>query len=396
MKTGLLTIDFLTLQETNVVQDSSSGPLDRTLQMAGIETTCDTPTVELLRDNILGLSDRAVPVQFQYKSSYNGFYRVTDVSAATNKWFNGATAVIWQATLSRIGPDNTVDVESRLANIIRVNNFSLTGERWHAPAIGHHTYFTGSTAGTPFTRTTDTGAITVYRGIPAGVNPRWGVSVANFPAGRVRFLTNSVEIMAPRQLLPVAGWELNNGLVRIRPAVVGTTTLLVALYDGTAWREKAWDIRLGTDLIAPTNFQAVNVMRREHEVTSVRIVATQPVTGYRVLIDLVLRRGSRFIEGYVQRATSGDMTVVLDAPETTGVGTGYAYATSADANGNKFVVGSARTFTGIPGGLTRTATTVIDFWISAEIASAPVGDQLIALRDQYIGVMAEKTGVVRR
>lgn len=396
MKTGLLTIDFLTLQETNVVQDSANGPLDRTLQMAGIETTCDTATVELLRDNILGLSDRAVPVQFQYKSSYNGFYRVTDVSAATNKWFNGATAVIWQATLSRIGPDNAVDVESRLANIIRVNNFSLTGERWHAPAIGHHTYFTGSTTGTPFTRTTDTGAITVYRGIPAGVNPRWGVSVANFPAGRVRFISNSVEIMAPRQLLPVAGWELNNGLVRIRPAVVGTTTLLVALYDGTAWREKAWDIRLGTDLIAPTNFQAVNVMRREHEITSIRIVATQPITGYRVLIDLVLRRGSRFIEGYVQRATSGDMTVVLDAAEATGVGTGYAYATAADANGNKFVVGSARTFTGIPGGLTRTATTVIDFWISAEIASAPAGDQLIALRDQYIGVMAEKTGVVRR
>lgn len=396
MKTGLLTIDFLTLQETNIIQDSADGPMARTVQLGGMETTCDTATVELLRDNILGLSDRVVPVQFQYKSSYNGFYRVTNVSGATEKWYNGSTVIVWQATLTRVGPDNAVDVESRLSNVVRVNNFSLTGERWHAPAIGHHTYFTGSTTGTPMTRVTDTGSITVYRGIPVGVNPRWGVSGANFPSGRVRFISNGTELMAPRQLLPVAGWELNNGLVRIRPAVVGTTTLLVALYDGTAWREKAWDIRLGTDVIVPANFQAVNVMRREHEITAVRIVAAQPVTGYRVLIDLVLRRGSRFIEGYAQRTTSGDMTVVLDAAEGTLVGTGYVYASAADANGNKFVAGSARTFTGIPGGLTRTATTVLDFWISAEVASAVAGDQLAALRDQYIGVMAEKTGVVRR
>lgn len=374
MKTGLLTIDFLTLQETNVIQDSTDGLTDRSVQIGGIETTCDTATVELLRDNILGLADRIVPVQFQYKSSYNGFYRVMNVSAATDKWYNSATAVAWQATLKRIGPDNTVDVESRLANIVRANDFSLTGERWHAPAINHRTYFTGSTAGTPLTRVTDAGSITVYRGIPAGVNPRWGVSVANFPAGRVRFFNNGTELLAPRQLLPTTGWELSNGLVRIRPATAGTTTLLVAHYDGTAWREKSWDIRIAGDSLVPaTHFTTVNLVRRNHEVAAIRIHAVQPSNGNRVIIDLLVRRGSRSVEGYVQRTTSGDIVVCPDVSEPNTTATGYVIATNEDVDGLRYIVGSAKTFTNSSGGVLRSSTTTLDFWISAEVPQLDIG-----------------------
>lgn len=374
MKTGILTIDILTLQETNVLQDSTDGPDERSIRIGGIETTCDTATVEVLRDNLLGLVDRVVPVTFERKSSYNGYYRVTDVSADTDKWFNGSTAMGWQITMLRVGPDNTVDVESRLANIVRANDFSLTGERWHAPAQSHLTYFTGSTVGTPLTRTSDTGAITIYRGIPAGVNPRWGATVTGFITGRVKFLSNGVELVAPRQLLGISGWELNNGLIRVRPAVSAGTTLAIAFYDGTAWRERNWDVRIAGSSVRPdTHITAVNLVRRNHEVAAVRIHASQPSNGQRVIIDLLLRRGSRILEGYVQRTTSGDITVAQDTAEPISAGTGYVYTSGEDVHGLRSVVGSARSFTSTDGGITKSTTTTLDFFIGAEIPKASAG-----------------------
>lgn len=398
MKTGILTIDILTLQETNVLQDSTDGPDERSIRIGGIETTCDTATVEVLRDNLLGLVDRVVPVTFERKSSYNGYYRVTDVSADTDKWFNGSTAMGWQITMLRVGPDNTVDVESRLANIVRANDFSLTGERWHAPAQSHLTYFTGSTVGTPLTRTSDTGAITVYRGIPAGVNPRWGATVTGFITGRVKFLSNGVELVAPRQLLGISGWELNNGLIRVRPAVTAGTTFTIAFYDGTTWRERNWDVRVsGSSVFSTTHVTAVNLVRRNHEVAAVRIHARQPSNDQRVVIDLLLRRGARILEGQVQRTTSGDLAFTQDITSAVTDNTSYVISTAADAFGLKMVVGSARNFDPqADGGVQRSSTTFLDFWLGAEIGTPVSGDTATDLRNQYIGAMAETTEVVRR
>lgn len=397
MKTGQLTIDTLTLQETNVVQDST-GDDTRALRIAGLETTCDLATVEALRENLLGLAHRPVPISFEYKSSYNGYYRITDVSAETNKWFNGSTAVVWQMSLTRIGPVNTVDIESRLTNITRANDFSLTAERWHAPAREHLIYYTGATVGTPLTRTTDSGAMTVYRAIPAGVNPRWGATLSGFITGRVKFLSGGIEIVSARQLLINTGWELNNGLIRVRPATASDTTLAIAFYDGTAWRERNWDLLVAGSTVTPgSHFVAIHVTRRDHEAASVRIYASQPSNGNRVIIDLILRRGSRILEGQMQRTNSGDLAVTQDVADTVTNNTSYVISSSADANGLKMVVGSARSYTAhSDGGIQKSSTTFLDFWIGAEIGTPASGDAATDLRNQYIGVMPETTEVIRR
>lgn len=402
MQTGVLTIDILTLNETNVIQDSVDDNGVRTLRLIGVETSCDTPLIDPLKNNIMALMGRIVPVQFQYKDSHNGYYYVTEVNVTTDKWFNGSTLIQWTMSLALIGADNSVDVESRLANIVRANNFSLTGERWHAPAIGHYAYYVGPVSSTTLTRTGANGAIVVYRSIPASVNPRWGAPLTSYIAGRTSLYINSVETISPRVLMSATGWEMNNGLVRIKSATSGLTTLLLAFYDGTAWRELPWDVRVeGDSLVPATHFQSATITRLDHEAVTLRIVAIQPSNSQRVVMDLLLRRGSRFVEGYIQRTASGTISVQLDTliAFTDNSATGYVVSTANDANGNMLAAGSAKSFTSATnGGVSKTAATTLDFWVGMVKGgtAAVSGDAATDLRNQYIGAMAEKTGVVRR
>lgn len=377
MQTGVLTVGVLTLSELNIVRDSISDDGARTLQLVGIETFCDVAAIDELHHNIIGLANRVMPIQFQYKSTLNGYYRITGADAQLDKWFNGATAVSWSMNVEFVGPDNAVDLESRVANVVRSNAFALVGERWHAPPIGHYGYHVGAVSPAELVRQSADGPITVYRSIPAGVNPRWGASVGSFMAGRVKFLDNGIERTGTRIKLGISGWELSNGLVRIRPATIGTTTLLVAFYDGTAWREKSWDVRVAGDSLVPaTHWQSVTVTRLDTEVASVRIVAKQPSNGQRVLLDLSLRRGSRFMEGYLQRTVSGTIAVVIDVAETftNNSASGYLVANGEDADGHRTAMGSAKSFTlHASGGIEKTSTTTLDFWIGAEVPRASVG-----------------------
>lgn len=403
MAWGALQVGALVLKETDILEDVTNANTGvRTVRLEGSETNPGTvgvqASIEAKQADIMSLIDRVLPVQFERKVSYNGFYRFTDTNTALEKWQQGPGQVRWSLAMEYLGADNAVDLESRLANVVRLNDFALSGERWHAPPAGHYGYYVGAVSPGTVVRQGEGAAITVYRSIPAGVNPRWAVPLASYLSGRVRFLSNGVERIGERLPLPAAGWELSNSLVRIRPAVAAGTTLLFAFYDGTTWREKAWDVRVGGSTLLPaTHFQSVVVMRLDPEMASLRIVAAHPSTGARVLVDLALRRGSRFVEGYVQQVSANDISVQLDTLEASTLNTGYAIANAADAAGLKSVSGSARTFTlATNGGVSKTATTTLDFWVGAELTGAVAGDQAINLRDQYVGAMSEKVGVVRR
>ena len=375
MQTGVLTVGSLTLNETNIIQDSADNSGARVIQITGRETSCEIPTIPLLKDNIMSLIGRLMPVQFQYKTSYNGYYVVSNVSIEFEKWYQGSMLIGWSMSLNLVGPDNAVDIESRLANVIRSNNFGLVGERWHAPPIGHYGYYVGAVAPASVTRQSEAGAITVYRSIPTAINPRWGAPVGSFLAGRVRFLDNGTERIGVRDLIPTIGWELNNSLVRVRPAAAGTTTLNVGFYDGTTWIARDWDLRIAGDSLVPaTHFKSVEVTRADPEAVAIRIVAIQPSnTVLRVIVDLLLRRGSRFVEGYIQRVVSGLVEVTPDVNAEMTMQTGYTVA-PADDTRVRVATGTSKTFIqDANGGLEITSTTAMDFWIGAEVLNASAG-----------------------
>ncbi|MEU5197292.1 hypothetical protein AB0G86_25125 [Streptomyces scabiei] len=131
----------------------------------------------------------------------------------------------------------------------------------------------------------------------------------------------------------------------------------------------------------------------------VRLVASR--SPGRTQLDLTMHRGSRVVEGYLQSGSSATLVTQLVSAETNvnTAASGYLTATSNDADGNRFVCGSARTFTGSTNGtLTKSSATFLDFFIGAVIGggSAVSGDAATDIRNQYIASMAESTYVVRR
>lgn len=400
MSWGTMQVGALLLKETDILEDvTNANTGERTVRWEGRETAPSATTqaaIAAKQSDIMSFIDRVFPVQFERKTEYNGFYRFTDTNTQFEKWGEGPAQVRWSLAAQYLGPDNAVDLEGRLANVVRLNDFSLVGERWHAPNAGHFAYDVGAAIPGTVVRTAEGGvAITVYRAIPAGVNPRWASTVANVLSGRARLLSDGVERLATRMPLPATTWELNNGLVKVAWLAAGGGTLRVSTWSGGAWRDKDWGVFYSSSGLIPT-WQQCTVLRNDMEAVAIRLTQVVP-TGGAILMDLLLRRGSRFVEAYMQRTVAADeLKVRLNTLEAFTAATGYLVATAADANGLKYVVGSSRTFTNhANGGIAKASTRTLDFWLGT-VVTADAGDSAATLAQQYIGAMAEKVGVARR
>lgn len=403
---GTVTLGRLpALFEKFEVTQSSGGALKVSVQASS--TVLSTSRVERLRDDLLGLTGKLIPAVWSDKSFLNGFYTVTSVdvthwsypgniAASLRRVFGSA-----EIELNPSGYANTCDIESRLSGAqTRTNDFSGTGEIWHAPPIGATGYMAGTGTPTIVSRTGEDGAMPVYRGIITGANPRWGATVATFPQGRVRFIdANNDERAGQGVVLNPAGWTLSNALVRVRPLPSGGV-LSIDAYTGGAWRTKAWDVLLNAASIAPVD--GVDILANDYDTVVLRLFkAVAAGASGRVTVDLTLRRGSRFVELYVQTNTSGTLKVVRAATEAgTNATAGTVVATSNDADSNKYIVGSARTFTADTtiGGLSKASAVFLDAFVGviAGGTGAVTGDQVAQIYAQYLGATAEEVQPVRR
>ncbi|MCK2219692.1 hypothetical protein MF672_038740 [Actinomadura sp. ATCC 31491] len=391
-----LQLGRLTLRETMTFSESAYQGWSMHIQ--GVEV-CPLITREETWDRfdgVLGGQGSLVNVVFEEKTERNGYYTVSSASGEVkDRKRQGITEIAWKISLQRHGPDTDVDLESRLAGAVRANDFALTGERWSAPPVGHYAYYTGSTLPSLMTRASTDGDITVYRGIPSGVNPRWGCDVADFLRGRVRVLTRGVERVGAGHPLAADGWELSNGLVRVRPLSSGGS-IEVASFTGGAWRPKSWWVDVGGTQI--TGWDSASVLQNDLERCTVRLAVRRSPVG-RVYLDLTLRRGSRIVEGYLQRGDSGNLSVYLASAETLTDSTSYVVRSTNDTDGNRVVAGSARNFDPhASGGLIRTGQTAMDFWLGvvAGGSDAVSGDAATDLRNQYVGALPETVAAVRR
>lgn len=347
-------------------------------------------------DGVLGGQGGLVAALWEEKAERNGYYTVSSASGEVkDRKRQGVTEIAWKISLQRHGPDTDVDLESRLPGAARLNDFLLTGERWSAPSIGHFAYYTGPTIPSVLTRATTDGDITVYRGVPAGVNPRWGCAVEDYLRGRVRILNAGTERVGTAHPLRAGQWELSNGLVRVRPLASGGS-IEVASFTGGAWRPKGWVIDVGGTPV--TAWDSASVLQNDLERCVIRLAVRRSPVG-RAYLDLTLRRGSRFVEGYLQRGDSGTLSVYLDSAETLTDSTSYVVKTTNDGDGNKTIAGSARAFDPhADGGLTKTSSTALDFYLGvvAGGSSAVAGDQAAHLQAQFIGALPEVVAAVRR
>ena len=396
---GDVQLGRIPLRETFDVAEA--GGDDRTLDLDGQESYPPLTRAQVIarHDGINSLTTgQVIPLTFTDKPERNGYYTVKSAGATYTEQRTDLVTSDWKVSLERVGSDAETDLQSRLTGAVRLNDFSLTGERWHAPPIGHYGYYTGATNPTTMTRTGADGAITVYRGVPSGVSPRWGCAPTAYLAGRVR-LTGAAAQEVYGVDVPVAasGWSLTNGLVNITQSA--SASFDVQAYTGGAYHSKLWNVSVAGSGSSIIGWDQATLLRNDPEMAILRL--TESLNPGRATLDLTLRRGSRLIEGYLQVGTAATLAAYRSTLETnTSVAaSGYVTATGNDADGNRFVCGSARTFTAHPnGGVIKSAAVGMDFWIgvAAGGGSAVSGDAATDLRNQYIASMPEAIYGVRR
>lgn len=380
---------------------TEGGGESRSLDLDGQESYPPLTRAQVIarHDGINALQvGQCVPVTFTDKPERSGYYMVKSAGSTYTEHLNERVTADWKVSLDRIGSDSETDLQSRLTGAVRLNDFSLTGERWHAPPIGHYAYYTSSTNATTMTRTGADGAMTVYRSVPASVSPRWGCLPTAYLTGRVKVATAaSQEVYGVDVPLAATGWTLSNGLVNVAPSA--SATLDVQAYTSGAYRSKLWNVSVAGSASSVTSWDGATLLRNDPEMCILRL--TKSLSPGRATLDLTLRRGSRFVEGYLQTGTSATLTAYRSSLETNTsfAASGYVVATSNDADGNKFAAGSARTFTAhTNGGVIKAAATALDFWIgvAAGGSSAVSGDAATDLRNQYAACLPEAIYGVRR
>lgn len=409
----LLLVEFPTqLASIAAGAPSSASPSGRTLALAGQESVPSAGTVNTtlnqlraLEADLHGSVGSLMPVVLTDKTQLNGYYTLSDASADLQNWEGEAVTLSWKVDLSREGTDLEVDLESRLTGGIRNSSFaaSASAVRWHAPSIGHYDYFS-ATGNTPsvVTRTGADGAMSVYTGLPltGSVIPRWGCAVGSYLGGRVRFLDNNGIERAGIQFAngSTSSWTLSNALLQITP-LSSSGVLNVAAYSGGAFQAKNWDLQWnGTSLGVPNG---ISLLRNEPEIVVARLIWS--VSGpTRVTADLTLRRGSRFVELYLQSQIAGTFKVVRSSAEagTNGASGAYLSATANDAAGNRYFVGSALTNTQdtVNGGISLASTTAMDVVLGTVVggSGAVTGDQAADLYNQYLAAPSELVQAIRR
>jgi hypothetical protein len=400
MATSTLQLGRMTMREdlTTAEQGDSEGA--RTMTLSGQESIprLSAAAVALQREDFLTMAGQFVPVVFSRKTYLNGFYTIEDVQGTIEDWGDGLATFKWSANLTRAGTESEVDIESRLSGATtRVNNFAVVGERTHAPAITHGAYWTNATVTAAVSRTGEDGVLKLYRGVGATTNPRWVTTPAGYATGRVRFTDSAgFERAGDGAKLAATGWTLSNGLVRVRPLASGGA-LEVSAYTGGAWHAKEWDVLI--DAVSVGSFDYCTLISNQYEAVSLRLM--KMLTIGRFYLDVTLRRGHRFTELYLQDEYSATLKVVR-ATADIGVNTlaGTIVDTANDADGNKYIIGSAKTFTAdtANGGISKAATTTLDAFIGVVAAGtgAVTGDAAADLQKQYIGMPNEMVqGVLR-
>lgn len=400
MTYGTVRVGRLELREAleKTAENLNAQTGERTLTIAGQEAMPPLTRAELevRRQDLLGLKNSLVPVVFTNKTELNGYYVVKDVNSDLNNWTGEVITVNWQVILTRAGSDAEVDIESRLAGALtRSNEHSATGERWHAPPIGHFAYWTGATIPSVVTRTGADGPIVVYRGVPASTNPRFACLATDYLEGRVSFLDEDDRERSGTSLsLDASDWTLTNGLVRVKP-LSSSGVLEIAAYTGS-WSAKSWDLKVsGTTLGVP---DAVTLLRNDPECVIVRLLWTHTVG--RTEVDLTLRRGARHVELYMKRQTAATIRVELVTAAAATSATGYIRATANDGAGNRYIIGSAKDFEVdlVNGAIYQDSVTVLDAFIGVIAAGsgAVSGDAGDDIRAQYLGAPTEVVRGVRR
>lgn len=382
-----------------------------------------------LRTQLLGQTNSLVAVTYDDDPYLNGFFWLAEATVGTiPASYMGAGMFPFEATLIRLGTAARIELQSLITFTVLDNNHGIDqweNEAFHALPGTHYLYNGNANLGS-VARTTETGTVRVYRQIQivAGptINPPdpiWSIDPDDFYDGAA-YIKVDGNIQTGLDVPHEPGdWELGNGLIKVTPA--GTASRLnVAQWDTSAYATaKSYTFTFdddgagGSAPIEVPAHKAFAVIRNDPECVIIRLISDNATTGgaNAHYFDLTMRRGAAFVVVYWNYTWPGgtsDLKVVRSSTEAastvTPTGASGAVgirATSNDADGNRYVMGTRHTHTAdtTNGGMTRSnASNTFHFFLGSEIngSSASSGNAAADLCLQYLGWVSEKVRAVLR
>lgn len=396
----------------------SSASRGRVDQITGELHAATLAETKALRTELLEQNGQIVPVVWSEDSTVDGFYRQLDADIDAEDYaLNDNGLYDFSVTLERIGGSAQTEFQSLLTSVLVVNQHDLLDTEvrpWHSPPVAALAYDTGDTSPTAHTRTTEDGVIPVIIDLDTDVDPTWSVEPVDYYKGGAKITVGGrvrTGLDAPN--LP-ADWVVSNGQIRFKPgqsAGVSTGRILMEVFDGTAWStSKAFAVLFAGTTVVP-KWHYVTIVRNTPEVAILRLVRDAeeaPATTHRHTLDIHLRRGSRYATfNYHFSGGAATWKVQRDSAEATtaitptgGSSVAAVRATSNDADGDRFVLGSQHDTTqdNTQGGIEFVSTRFYSFFIGSEIngSSAAANDQADALILQYMGAVYEQVRAVPR
>jgi len=358
------------------------------------------PQIRAQAEALLAYAGRTVPVVFSGFPHLDGWYTVGSPGADESTW-RAHTSIEWALDLVQVGRDADVEIESGLVGGNRVHVSAATAELWHAPAVGASAYMVGSSVPGFVDRVSATGTVRVYRALPAASNPRWGSPAVAALGGAAQVSVDGDVLTGATSADTPADWVVDNGLVRVQPRT-SAGTFRVTSYLVSGWgTPKVFDVkRNGVSLGAASH---VTVVRNDPCEVVVRL--TWDHAPSRSTVDVAVKRGARHVSLTLQQANvagpwriddngaGGTVTDQLTAA-------GYIAATSNDADGNRWVIGTtvAASAAGTFGFAATTPASVLVGFVGVVRggASPAAGDTAAQVNAQFLGTPGETERVISR
>ncbi len=380
----------------------------RELQLRGDLVAASLADTLALRDELAATVEhgRFVPVTWTGDSRIDGYYRLlaadVDVQSLNDRGF-----APYSLRLERVGSEADVAMQSVVTGAVRSNVQGVDlaeAQPWHALPAGYTGYDPPSTPSYVVRSTADGQSAKVWYDIDVTVDPTWGIAPSAFYRAAAEIKVGGYVRAGLSCPNTPADWELSNGVVKIAPNGSNAGQLDVSTWTGSAWSSpKTWEIRWsGT---AVNGWRSVSILRNDPEACAVRLVYMRDPNAGRMTADLLLRRGSRFVEVTlafhvastleIRRATAEAGSTVTPPGATSAVA---VQASADDADGQRYIAGSGEsvTFDTTQGGLSRASTKTLAAFVGTVRDAATAGNSADDLCLQYLGYVAERVVPVRR
>lgn len=392
------------------------------VEAAGALTADSYGKLVVLRSQVNGLADNpdepVVAVNWAGDATVDGFYEVLDASVPMPARGLAALKLDWRVRLRRVGvyPDlNSLMV----GNAVRSNAHSIakgsTVPWWAVPDDATMDYIPAASA---VTRAAETGTVKVWYRTNGTVlynrTNRWACGASDYYDGAARVEVTpdgSTWCALVGQRLPntspLAGWRINNGLVRVSYGG-GDGLLKVEHYISGAWSvSKTYKLTVTTAPTTIGTFRTVTVKRNSPEAVTIRLGLDQEngAVPAAVTVDLTLRRGALWVEGVMSRTAetvtwlANEMGIYRNTAEASTAFTGGIRATSVDANSGYYWIATslAKTNDLTDGGFyVSSAVNDFDFAIGYALSAATGPDTVTNQVYGYFAPLDETTVVARR